>query len=263
MFSRIFCFGKKKQALPAQEKEGSLLLKDFSPEKDLGVRSFDAQVVPLRSPENEAALKKKKESSELFSEAVNKLVDKLEGINSNLDRQIQQNEQLVLKMETLPELLGSLPQAVDRQERIFDEISLQLRQKMAQDEKTATELSGIHEKVTACAEMDAKMSEHFGAFTRSLTKLERRYPKSNGMDSASQPFVFFKRAVSQGLFGQAADSLLLAIWSLFGGFFVNDDRIGDSDFFSGQPIAEIRRRLAGLISRVSWYKSVDAHKCMP
>jgi regulator of replication initiation timing len=172
MFSRIFCFGKKKQALPAQEKEGSLLLKDFSPEKDLGVRSFDAQVVPLRSPENEAALKKKKESSELFSEAVNKLVDKLEGINSNLDRQIQQNEQLVLKMETLPELLGSLPQAVDRQERIFDEISLQMRQKMAQDEKTAKELSGIHEKVTACAEMDAKMSEHFGAFTRSLTKLD-------------------------------------------------------------------------------------------
>lgn len=171
MLRRIFCFGKKKQNA-THAATGSVSVTS-APESANGAdRSSDLQVVPLRSPEAELALRKKKDPSELFNDAVNKLVDKLEGINGNLDRQVQQNERLVAKMDALPELLGTLPEAVDRQQRIFDEIAGQMRQKASQDEKTFAELSGIREKVSASVELDAKMSENFGEFAKSLTKLD-------------------------------------------------------------------------------------------
>jgi regulator of replication initiation timing len=171
MLKRIFCFGKKNQNA-AHETTGAVSVKSVPESVNSGDRSADLQVVPLRSPESEAALRKKKDPSELFNDAVNRLVDKLEGINGNLDRQVQQNEQLVARMDTLPELLGSLPEAVNRQQRIFDEIAGQIKQKAAQDEKTIAELSGIREKVSASVEMDAKMSENFGEFAKCLTKLD-------------------------------------------------------------------------------------------
>jgi hypothetical protein len=171
MLKRIFGFGKKKQNA-SNAATGQVSVKSMPESVGIADRSADLQVVPLRSPEAEAALRKKKDPSELFNEAVNKLVDKLEGINGNLDRQVQQNECLVAKMDALPELLGSLPQAVDRQQRIFDEIAGQMRQKAAQDEKTIAELSGIREKVSASADTGVKMNETFSEFAKSLTKLD-------------------------------------------------------------------------------------------
>jgi len=171
MFKRIFGFGKKKTNA-SNATTGSASVKTMPDSVSASDRSSDLQVVPLRSQEYEAALRKKKDPSEVFNEAVNKLVDKLEGINGNLDRQVRQNEQLVAKMDALPDLLGSLPQAVDRQQRIFDEIAGQMRQKAAQDEKTIAELSGIREKVTASADAGVKMSENFGEFSKCLTKLD-------------------------------------------------------------------------------------------
>lgn len=171
MFRRIFGFGKNRKARKQQENEGSLLIKDF--QSETGDNSpANTQVVVLRSPDVEAALKKKKDSAELFSDAVNKLVEKLEGINTSLDLQVHHNQQLVEKMDRLPELLSSLPGNAERQEKIFTELTEQMRQKTRQDERSVEALSGIHEKVTACAEIEGKISDHFVDLGRSLTKLD-------------------------------------------------------------------------------------------
>lgn len=170
MFRRIFGFGKNKKTIKPQEKDASVLIKDF-PSESLNHVSA-SQVVALRSPESESALRAKKDSAELFTEAVNKLVLKLEGINTSLDLQVHHNQQLVEKLERLPELLSCLPQTVERQEKIFEDIASQMQRKNAQDEHTAEALSGIHEKVAACAEVETKMSEHFVDFGRSLKTLD-------------------------------------------------------------------------------------------
>ena len=128
-------------------------------------------VVPLRSGPG-AMVTKKKDSAEVFQEAVDKLVDKLEGINDNLASQIRQNERLVERMDTLPGMLSPLPKAVEEQRAAFAEVADQLRQKVARDEKVAVELSGIHEKVAASAAVDEKMCETFGQFSTTLSKLD-------------------------------------------------------------------------------------------
>ena len=99
--------------------------------------SADGSVVPLRSS---PMAPRKKDNAELFNEAVNKLVEQLEGINEHLDRQVSQNEQL--------------------------------RQKIAHDEKVAENLAGIHEKVAEAAAVDAKMCDHFEQFAGTLSKLD-------------------------------------------------------------------------------------------
>lgn len=170
MFRRIFGFGKKKKTAHTQPKDVCVLTREYC--RETGENEPKAQVVALRSPESESALRLRKDSSELLNEAVSKLVQKLEGIHTSLDLQVHQNQQLVEQMERLPELLSGLPQAVERQERIFDDMAAQMRQKNVHDEHAAEALSGIHEKVAACADVETKMSEHFVDFARSLTKLD-------------------------------------------------------------------------------------------
>ncbi len=131
----------------------------------------NASVVPLRTGPA-PIVNKKKDSAEVFQEAVDKLVDKLEGINENLGAQIQQNEQLVEKMDALPAMLTPLPEAVEQQRAAFAQVAEQLRGKVARDEKVAEELCGIHEKVAASAEVDAKMCESFSQFSETLGKLD-------------------------------------------------------------------------------------------
>jgi chromosome segregation ATPase len=115
---------------------------------------------------------KKRDSVEVFNEAVDKLITKLENINDNLASQVQQNKQLVERMDTLPGMLSGVPKAIDEQRQAFAQVAEQLRQKVARDEKVAEELCGIHEKVAAAAEVDAKMCDNFSTFSETLSKLD-------------------------------------------------------------------------------------------
>ncbi|MBL7214549.1 MAG: hypothetical protein ISS71_02590 [Phycisphaerae bacterium] len=141
-------------------------LKDFP---DANEPSTNPAIVPLRS---NSMVTKKKDSAEVFNEAVEKLVGKLESINENLASQVKQNERLVERMDMLPGMLMPLPKAVEEQRQAFAQVAEQLRQKVARDEKVAEELSGIHEKVAHAAEVDAKMCDNFSTFSDTLSKLD-------------------------------------------------------------------------------------------
>ena len=156
MFRRIFGIGKKKdtQKHPSHDSGHSVLTEDSAS----GSGGHNS-VVPLHSAQSLA--KKKKDPAEVMNEAVEKLVDKLEGINDNLQQQVEQNQQLVKRMDTLPDLLSSLPKAVDQQRQAFSRVADQLQQKVARDAKVAEELGSIRQQVTASVEMDAKMNERF------------------------------------------------------------------------------------------------------
>lgn len=165
IFSRL---GRKKNT--TKGLDDNTLLKDLPPIGKKFPGQDDSSIVPLHATPRPIA-PKKKDSAEVFQEAVDKLVDKLEGINNNLDAQIKQNEQLVQKMDSLPEMLTPLPKAVEEQRAAFAQVAEQLQNKVARDEKVAEELIGIHEKVAESAQVDAKMCENFGQFHETLTKL--------------------------------------------------------------------------------------------
>lgn len=170
MIKQIFSrFGRKKsQPTPS---EGGVSLENLPETGVSGDSEANPSVVPLRSGAN-PIVSKKKDSAEVFQEAVDKLVGKLEGINDNLASQVQQNERLVERMDTLPGMLSPLPKAVEEQRAAFAEVAEQLRAKVSRDAKVAEELSGIHEKVAASAEVDAKMCESFDGFSETLSKLD-------------------------------------------------------------------------------------------
>lgn len=136
---------------------------------DLSADQMHSSVVPLHA---NSMVTKKKDSAEIFNEAVEKLVEKLENINENLASQVKQNQQLVERMDALPEMLMPLPKAVEEQRQAFAQVAEQLRQKVARDEKVAEHLSGIHEKVSEAAEVDAKMCDNFSTFSETLSKLD-------------------------------------------------------------------------------------------
>lgn len=154
----------------SKSSDSSVLL-DEPPQSDKNSSGDREQssVVPLRS---NSMVTKKKDGAEVFNEAVDKLVGKLENINDNLASQVKQNQQLVERMDAIPEMLSTMPKAVEEQRQAFAQVAEQLRQKVARDEKVAEELSGIHEKVAAGAEVDAKMCDNFSTFSETLSKLD-------------------------------------------------------------------------------------------
>ena len=222
MFRRIFGLSKKKQASGFNSSSGSdVLIKDYAAPPGSG----DGSVVPLRG---NSMITKKKDSAEVFQDAVDKLVEKLESINDNLSSQVQQNEQLVKRMDTLPPMLSRLPQAVEEQRAAFAQVAEQMAAKVARDEKVAEELSGIHEKVAQAAEVDAKMCDNFSTFSDTLGKLDEDtvcqtewIQHMSQMFSASERYIKFTIAKQQvrfyWVFGISLAVCFLAIVTLIVG----------------------------------------------
>lgn len=168
MFRRIFGI-RKKSKNPQNDPlrtSGAVTLEELTHTSD----SYGS-VVPLHA--SQTISKKKKEPAEVFNEAVEKLVEKLEGINDNLTQQVQQNQQLVKRIDLLPDMLSSLPEAVEEQRQAFANVARQLEAKVERDEKVAEALGSIHEKVAASVEIDAQMNESIGKFSNTLSKLDQ------------------------------------------------------------------------------------------
>ena len=170
MFRRIFGIGKKKKASQPNGSngfDGAVGLDDFSYSSEDGANS---SVVPLRGSQTAV---RKKSSAEMFNDAVEKLVEKLEGINDSLDRQIQENQKLVQRMDGVPDMLATMPDAIEEQRQAFARVAELLVQKGDRDEKVAENLAGIHEKVAVSTEIQSKMGDNFNKFSDTLDRLDQ------------------------------------------------------------------------------------------
>jgi methyl-accepting chemotaxis protein len=168
MLRRIFGIGnrKKHSNRNGHKTDGTVVLKEDS--RDM---YSDVSAVPLRPVS--VAVEKKKEPAEIFNDVLNKLTEKLEGINENLGRQVTQNQQLVRQMDVLPEMLSSVPVIIQEHRKAFSRIIEELENKAQRDEEAAEALTGIHEKVSSTAEVHVQMAEKFSSFSDSLTKLDQ------------------------------------------------------------------------------------------
>ncbi|MFC1676930.1 hypothetical protein ACFL3G_07705 [Planctomycetota bacterium] len=129
----------------------------------------------------------KAESIEKLQVGFEKLVNQLEGINTHLNRQAGQQEELMNRMEKLPELLESFPAMVENQKQIAEQLledlnnaSVKNQQFVDAVEKIPTEtakqsdaLSDINHQLSAAAETDVQMVENFNKFNETLSKLDQ------------------------------------------------------------------------------------------
>jgi len=129
----------------------------------------------------------KTQSLEKLQEGFNKLIRQLEGINEHLNRQVTQNEDLMSRMDKLPNVLESFPTIVENQEQLTEQLLEQLKANATKDQqfvdavaKIPTEtakqtdaLVDIDHQLAAAADTDVQMTESFNKFNETLDKLNQ------------------------------------------------------------------------------------------
>lgn len=140
------------------------------------------EVVPFKT---EQAIERKENKEEVLSEAFNKLIEKLEGINENLSSQSLRQDDLIRKMNDLPEILKTFPESAENHRKLIETISEEIKSRELKDEqfleavekipaesgKQTQTLSEMSRKLSVSAEVDVQLSENFSRFNDTLTRL--------------------------------------------------------------------------------------------
>jgi chromosome segregation ATPase len=114
------------------------------------------------------------------------LVEKLGGINENIGRQIKQNEELMQRIDELPQFLQNFPQGLKNQKAVIDALVEQLKvqslknQQFAEavekipaaTEKQTNAISDMAVHLSASADIDAQLVEDFRRFNSITDKLK-------------------------------------------------------------------------------------------
>jgi chromosome segregation ATPase len=150
------------------------------------------KVVPTETQSNNIVVRAipptdKQESLQKLQEGFDKLVDQLQGINEHLNRQASQHEDLMSRIEQLPEMLESFPAVVENQKKITEQLLEQLKTSAAKSEqfldsvekipnetaKQTDALVNINNQLSAAANIDVQMTESLNNFNESLDKLNQ------------------------------------------------------------------------------------------
>jgi len=168
---------------PQVDDEGLITQDADSPES--AVDDMDAQsdkiVVKAVQPVS------KPETLEKLQAGFDKLIDKLQGINEHLNRQVTQNEEMMSRIEQLPQLLEGFPELLDNQKQVTGQLLEQLKAAAIKNEqfietveKIPTEtakqtdaLVDIDHQLAAAADTDVQMAESFNKFNETLDKLNQ------------------------------------------------------------------------------------------
>ena len=125
------------------------------------------------------------ESLERLQQGFDKLIEQLQGINEHLSRQATRHEDLMGRIEQLPQLIESFPAMVENQKRITEQLLEQLKGAAAKNEqfidaveripvetaKQTDALVDIDHQLAAAADIDVQMAESFNNFNETLGKL--------------------------------------------------------------------------------------------
>jgi methyl-accepting chemotaxis protein len=129
----------------------------------------------------------RKDKFEKLNEGFNRLIDKLEGINDNLSAQVEQNDRLMYRIDNLPNMFANLPQTVESQKALVDELVEQLKVRQLREQqfieaveripsetaKQSSMLTEMTHKMTVSANADTQMLESFNRFNVSVNSLNR------------------------------------------------------------------------------------------
>jgi len=145
----------------------------------------------------------RQESLEKIQQSFDRLIEQLQGINDHLNRQASQHEELMSRIEQLPQMLESFPAVVENQKQITEQLIEQLKGAAAKDErfvdavekiplettKQTDALVNIDHQLAAAADIDVQMTESFNNFNQALDKLnESTVGHTDGIIQMSKTF---------------------------------------------------------------------------
>ncbi|MHC4119127.1 MAG: hypothetical protein ACYSWO_16660 [Planctomycetota bacterium] len=143
------------------------------------------------------------QSIEKLQDGFDKLVEQLKGINEHLNRQATEHDELMGRIERLPQLLETFPGIVENQKRMTEELLDQLRKASAKNEqfidaveripnetaKQTDALVNIDHQLGAAADVDVQRTESFNKFNDTLDKLnDSTMSQTDGIIRMSKTF---------------------------------------------------------------------------
>ena len=186
---------------PVLDNDG-LLTMALEPEEDFeGTSSARSPHEPIVV--NSVTTLDRREPVEKLQEGFNRLVDQLEQINDHLNQQLTQHQELMGRVKQLPQLLESLPSAVENQKHLTTQLLDQLRTTAAKDQQfietvgkipaeTARQtdtLTLINHQLEAAADADVQVVENFVKFRDTLDRLNHNTAKNTeGIVQMSKTF---------------------------------------------------------------------------
>jgi len=175
-------------------------LTNFQPEVDVDeegliaqdVESAESAVRQQAGPDDKIVVKApqradKYEVLERLQAGFDALIEKLQSINVHLNRQIAQQDELMRRIEQLPQLLQGFPGLLENQKQITEQLLEQLKSAAAKNQqfidavekipaetaKQTDALVDIDHQLAAAADIDVQMAENFNKFNETLDKLNQ------------------------------------------------------------------------------------------
>jgi len=129
----------------------------------------------------------KQETLEKLQQGFNTLIEQLRTINDHLNRQALQNEQLIERMEKLPQWLETFPTVIETHKQLTEKLLEQLKSTAAKQQqfleavekipaetaKQTDALVNIDHQLAAAADTDVQMTESFNKFHETLERLNQ------------------------------------------------------------------------------------------
>ena len=168
---------------PEVDDEGLIAQDSDSPEVGVELQGTADELVLMKS----AQRADKAQTLEKLQAGFDTLIDKLQSINDHLNRQITQHEELMGRIEQLPQLLEGFPALLENQKRITEQLLDQLKSAAAKDQqfidaveripnetaKQTDALVNIDHQLAAAADLDVQGAESFNKFNETLEKLNQ------------------------------------------------------------------------------------------
>jgi hypothetical protein len=173
---------------PAVSDDG-LIIHDQTPAED-------------KSPVQTVAVRGKTEVEKIHV-GFDTLIDQIKGINDHLNKQVEQHENLIARIEQFPKLLENFPAVVENQKALTEQLVLQLKANILKDQQLLTAIDkipvesakqtdallAIDRQLAAAADVDVQMIETFTKFTDTLGKLNQSTKDhTNGIAQMSRTF---------------------------------------------------------------------------
>ncbi len=186
---------------PVLNDEGLLAMALEPTENFEGTRSARVPHEPVVV--NSVTTLDRRESVEKLQEGFNRLIGQLEQINDHLNQQLTQHQELMGRVRQLPQLLESLPSAVENQKNLTTQLLDQLRTTAAKDQQfidavgkipaeTARQtdtLTVINHQLEAAADADVQLANSFVKFKDTLERLNHNTAKNtDGLVQMSKTF---------------------------------------------------------------------------
>jgi predicted nuclease with TOPRIM domain len=154
----------------------------------------------------------RREPAEKLQEGLDRLVDQLQRINNHLSEQLAQHQELMGRVRQLPQLLESLPSAVENQKQLTSRLMDQLRVTAAKDQqftdavaripaeaaRQTDALTRIDHQLAAAAESDVQLGENFVRFRDTLERLNHNtMSNTEGIVQMSRTFAASDRYLKE------------------------------------------------------------------